>query len=40
VWSAKAKAWAEFAIISRGIEKYQAVPLEDKIVRTIAKYAE
>jgi D-alanyl-D-alanine carboxypeptidase len=39
VWSTKANEWAEFAIISRGLEKYQAVPLEDKIVRTIYKSA-
>ena len=39
VWSTRAKGWAEVAIISRGIDKDRAVRLEDRIIRTIAKYA-
>ena len=39
VWLNKEKAWAEFAIFSRGIEKSRAVQIEDKVVRTLHIFA-
>jgi D-alanyl-D-alanine carboxypeptidase/D-alanyl-D-alanine-endopeptidase (penicillin-binding protein 4) len=39
VWAQKKHRWAEFAILSRGLSKPQAVALEDAIIRTIANDA-
>lgn len=39
VWLRKARDWAEFTIISRGLEKSRAMQIEDQIVRTLHNYA-
>jgi D-alanyl-D-alanine carboxypeptidase/D-alanyl-D-alanine-endopeptidase (penicillin-binding protein 4) len=39
VWLRRAKAWAEFSIMSRGLDKSRAVELENKIVRLISRRA-
>ena len=39
VWLRRARQWAEFTIISRGIEKSRAMQIEDMVVRTLHKYA-
>lgn len=39
VWVEKLDDWAEFSIMSRGIEKSRAVEIENKIVRVLARRA-
>jgi D-alanyl-D-alanine carboxypeptidase len=39
VWLRRPKAWAEFSIMSRGLDKSRAVELENKIVRLISRRA-
>jgi serine-type D-Ala-D-Ala carboxypeptidase/endopeptidase (penicillin-binding protein 4) len=39
VWLYRARGWAEFSIMSRGLEKSRAVKLENKIVRLLAHHA-
>ncbi len=39
VWLNKQKAWAEFAILSRGIDKSRAIQIEDKVVRILHIFA-
>ncbi|MDQ4143433.1 MAG: D-alanyl-D-alanine carboxypeptidase [Actinomycetota bacterium] len=39
VWLEKARDWAEFAVISRGLDKSSAVRIEDAIVRKLHRYA-
>jgi D-alanyl-D-alanine carboxypeptidase len=39
VWLRRAKGWAEFSIMSRGLDKSRAVKLENKIVRIVARRA-
>ena len=39
VWLRKQRAWAEFTIISRGMEKSLAMRIEDALVRTLHNYA-
>jgi serine-type D-Ala-D-Ala carboxypeptidase/endopeptidase (penicillin-binding protein 4) len=39
VWLSKENAWAEFSIMSRGMDKSVAVSIEDRIVRIVANRA-
>jgi D-alanyl-D-alanine carboxypeptidase len=39
VWLERTRAWAQFSILSRGMAKYVAASVEDKIVRTIHRFA-
>jgi serine-type D-Ala-D-Ala carboxypeptidase/endopeptidase (penicillin-binding protein 4) len=39
VWLQRSRRWTEFSILSRGLQKPQAVVLEDGVVAIIAKYA-
>lgn len=39
VWLEKSKAWARFAILSRGISKSEAMKIEDRIVHIVAAHA-
>jgi PBP4 family serine-type D-alanyl-D-alanine carboxypeptidase len=39
VWLTRARLWAEFSVLSRGLQKSRAVALEDAIVRTLASRA-
>ncbi|HVF53966.1 MAG TPA: D-alanyl-D-alanine carboxypeptidase [Actinomycetota bacterium] len=39
VWLEKTESWAEFSILSGGLPKYTAVDIEDRIVRTLARFA-
>jgi D-alanyl-D-alanine carboxypeptidase len=39
VWLRRAGAWAEFSIMSRGMPKYRAAAVEDRIVKTLANWA-
>jgi D-alanyl-D-alanine carboxypeptidase len=39
VWMAQESAWGEFSILSRGMSKSEAVAIEDRIVRILAKRA-
>jgi serine-type D-Ala-D-Ala carboxypeptidase/endopeptidase (penicillin-binding protein 4) len=39
VWLRHAQTWAEFSIVSRGIPKYEAVWIEDRIVRSVSREA-
>ena len=39
VWLKKAKDWAQFAIMSRGIDKTSAMKVEDRIVRILQRAA-
>ena len=40
VWLTEARRWAQFAIISRGIDKSKAMQIEDAIVRALYKSAD
>jgi D-alanyl-D-alanine carboxypeptidase/D-alanyl-D-alanine-endopeptidase (penicillin-binding protein 4) len=37
VWLKRANDWAEFSIMSRGLDKSRAVELENKIVRLLSR---
>jgi D-alanyl-D-alanine carboxypeptidase/D-alanyl-D-alanine-endopeptidase (penicillin-binding protein 4) len=37
VWLTRLKTWAQFSILDRGMPSYQSKPLEDSIVRTVAR---
>jgi D-alanyl-D-alanine carboxypeptidase len=39
VWLRRAQTWAEFSILSRGLSKDQAVRIEDRVVRILAREA-
>lgn len=39
VWLEKSKAWARFAILSRGISKSEAIKIEDRIVNLVSEHA-
>jgi D-alanyl-D-alanine carboxypeptidase len=37
VWLRRKHAWAEFSIMSSGMPKYVAAPMEDRIVRILTR---
>src|SRR5207237_5896311 len=39
VWLGRSGTWAQFSILDRGMQSWYAKPMEDRIVRTIARYA-
>jgi D-alanyl-D-alanine carboxypeptidase len=39
VWLSTTGRWAEFSILDRGMASWFSKPMEDEIVRTIARYA-
>ncbi|MDQ3954216.1 MAG: D-alanyl-D-alanine carboxypeptidase [Actinomycetota bacterium] len=39
IWLERSKAWARFAILSRGIPKSEAIKIEDRIVHLVAAHA-
>ena len=39
VWLKRAKTWAEFAILSRGVDKSTAIRIEDALLRTVNRWA-
>ncbi|MDQ3985944.1 MAG: D-alanyl-D-alanine carboxypeptidase [Actinomycetota bacterium] len=39
IWVERAKAWAEFAILSRGLDKSSAMRIEDAVLRTVNRWA-
>ena len=38
VWEKRAGRWAEFSLLSRGLPKYRAVALEDRVVTIVAEH--
>jgi D-alanyl-D-alanine carboxypeptidase len=39
VWEKRAGQWAEFSVLSRGLPKYRAIAVEDRVVTIIAEHA-